>query len=320
MEEPDENVRLQESPYAVFKPVEKSKGFLSSARDFVRKLGRKSVQRNPGVTSSSSSPQTLTDSDYVSTDVEYETPPEEVQLTPGTTVKGLYDFAAKEPGDLTFKKGELLYIIEYLSKHRCIATNKIGNQGYIPCNYVKQVPLPPGTKVKGLYDFAAKEPDELAFKKDELLCIIELSTSNWWKAVNEIGNQGYIPRNYVKQVPLQPGTIVKGLYHFAAEEPEELAFKKDELLCIIELSSKGWCIAENGNGNQGCIPCNYVKQVLQRQGGFEVMGMCEFRGRTPKDLPFRKDEVLYIESESSAQQKSIALLMLMCCQQALVFA
>lgn len=41
---------------------------------------------------------------------------------------------------------------------------------------------------------------------------------------------------------------------------------------------------------------NNREQVTPWPPGTEVVGKYEFRGRTPEDLPFEKDEVLYIES------------------------
>ena len=52
--------------------------------------------------------------------------------------------------------------------------------------------------VKGLYEFKSDDPDDLPFKKGEILEIIEKPEENWWNARNEKGRVGQIPVPYVE--------------------------------------------------------------------------------------------------------------------------
>lgn len=49
---------------------------------------------------------------------------------------------------------------------------------------------------KALYDYTAQGPDELSFKENDIIYVLDMiSDQNWWKA--KIGNQiGLIPSNY----------------------------------------------------------------------------------------------------------------------------
>ena len=53
-----------------------------------------------------------------------------------------------------------------------------------------------GIKVVALYDYAAMNPDELSFKKNDVITIVSKEDDNWWKGVLH-GNQGILPSNYV---------------------------------------------------------------------------------------------------------------------------
>lgn len=59
--------------------------------------------------------------------------------------------------------------------------------------------LPAGTKVLAMYDYAALNPDELSFKKNDTIIIVSKEDDNWWKGVLN-GTQGILPSNYVQIV------------------------------------------------------------------------------------------------------------------------
>lgn len=65
-------------------------------------------------------------------------------------------------------------------------------------------PTPPAMKQKiyvALYDYAARTSDDLSFKVDDQLVIINNSDGDWWQAQNlKTGEKGYIPSNYVTQL------------------------------------------------------------------------------------------------------------------------
>jgi len=55
-------------------------------------------------------------------------------------------------------------------------------------------------KVLGKYDFEGSDPDDLPFKKGELLTIVSKDEEQWWTARNSLGQTGSIPVPYVAKV------------------------------------------------------------------------------------------------------------------------
>lgn len=63
------------------------------------------------------------------------------------------------------------------------------------------MPLKPGTKAEALFDFMGASPEDLPFKKNEVLTVTAPSEDpNWWYASNAQGKKGMIPANYVELI------------------------------------------------------------------------------------------------------------------------
>lgn len=58
---------------------------------------------------------------------------------------------------------------------------------------------------KSLYDFRAEEPDELSFRREEVMEIISKDQDPWWIGRNMNGNDGFVPSNYFSIWSLPPG-------------------------------------------------------------------------------------------------------------------
>ena len=58
---------------------------------------------------------------------------------------------------------------------------------------------------KALYDFDAQNPQEISFKRGDLLaCLSPDSQNPWWKGKKRQGTVGYFPANYVELVNVDP--------------------------------------------------------------------------------------------------------------------
>ena len=52
----------------------------------------------------------------------------------------------------------------------------------------------------GIYDCDSQIDDELSFKKDDLMYLIDTDEDGWWFVrLNSTGEEGYIPSNYVAE-------------------------------------------------------------------------------------------------------------------------
>lgn len=70
--------------------------------------------------------------------------------------------------------------------------------------------------VVALYSFQSQNSEELSFTKDERLDIIErpLNDPDWWRACNQLGETGLVPKNYVQIVP-----NMKSIRSWSAKSP-----------------------------------------------------------------------------------------------------
>ena len=123
------------------------------------------------------------------------------------------------------------------------------------------------------FHFQPQNEDELVLKKGDRITVIEKKEDGWWKG--KIGRQsGWFPSNYVyaeEENSKLPKTTapkpvlhkVKTLYHFDPKNAEELSFKKDEILDIIEKPEDDpeWWVARKQDGSTGLVPSNYITNI-----------------------------------------------------------
>lgn len=59
--------------------------------------------------------------------------------------------------------------------------------------------------VRALYNFNANDPEDLSFRKGELLNILEMHEEQWWKAQSQTSLQiGVVPANYLEEIARGP--------------------------------------------------------------------------------------------------------------------
>ncbi|XP_055329501.1 intersectin-2-like [Paramacrobiotus metropolitanus] len=141
-------------------------------------------------------------------------------------------FTAAGPEQISFAKNDMILVKKKTEtgwwEGELQAKGKQRQTGWFPAAYVKTVgsgsdsgattpshdkgkapPIPKaepassgglsGTKVKALYDYAAMNPDELTFKKDDIIIIVSKEDDNWWKGKLG-GREGILPSNYVQVI------------------------------------------------------------------------------------------------------------------------
>ena len=133
-----------------------------------------------------------------------------------------YSYSSRADEDMSFKKGDLLYIINKDEGDWWFAKAKgTGQEGYIPSNYVARK-SPEDAKSKsstlpsekssieeelthplfvGKYDYSSRTDNDLSFRKGELLYVMNPDEGDWWFARSkQTGQEGYIPSNYVAEL------------------------------------------------------------------------------------------------------------------------
>ncbi|XP_057582838.1 epidermal growth factor receptor kinase substrate 8-like protein 2 isoform X2 [Hippopotamus amphibius kiboko] len=88
--------------------------------------------------------------------------------------------------------------------------------------------------VKVLYDFTARNANELSVLKDEVLEVLE-DDHQWWKLRNRSGQAGYVPGNILAETRLEDTTLEQGVKYWGPASPTHklppsFAGNKDELI------------------------------------------------------------------------------------------
>jgi len=150
------------------------------------------------------------------------------------------------------------------------------------------------------HSFETSAPDELSFRKGDVLTI-HTCDEEWWKAELN-GVVGYVPHNYVKLCPsasqsfpgpVPPGCLV-ALQDFEAEGGEELSFKRGAFLKMLphptKHSESHW-IRALLDGNEGDIPISYVDAK-----GASALATDAFESDEQGKLTFSQGDMLTILS------------------------
>ncbi|KAL7421316.1 cytoskeletal protein binding protein [Cryptotrichosporon argae] len=116
--------------------------------------------------------------------------------------------------------------------------------------------------VKALYDYDAQDPEEeLSFKEDQILYVIEKGDDEWWKAKlkEEAGGTdspiGLIPFSYVEEVP--PLHTIRSLYAYESTAPDELSMGEDAVLEVFSVEDEWLLVRAEGDDKLGFVPRNY---------------------------------------------------------------
>ncbi|XP_076640777.1 SH3 domain containing ring finger posh isoform X1 [Halictus rubicundus] len=117
----------------------------------------------------------------------------QVQLHNRAYGRAIYDYVSKVPGDLSFKKGDIVILCKKIDNNWCFGESA-NSRGVFPLSYVQvMTPLTPHVpQCKALYDFRMTNDDEdgcLTFNKGEVISVIRRVDENWaeGKLLDRIG-------------------------------------------------------------------------------------------------------------------------------------
>lgn len=185
-----------------------------------------------------------------------------------------------------------------------------------------------------LYDYQARDTEELSIAKNEQLTVLE-AAGQWWKVRSDRGGVGLVPSNYVKELPL----IAKGGRPAAAEEPgmyqqtdlvvhngppllnircvvkhryastreDELSLEKGAEVIVLEKEEDGWWRGRCGT-RIGWFPFNYVEElketpqpvfvapppVKEKPYICGVVALYHFNSGNAEELAFQKGDLMDI--------------------------
>ena len=150
-----------------------------------------------------------------------------------------------------------------------------------------------GRKCSALYDYVARDNEELSIKKGEKLTVVS-DQGTWWTVGNDRGLEGLVPSNYVEidpqsaSVPPPGGASIRtnikeepNMYHqpdlmiqrngpslniraiakfkYIGSREDELSLEKGDDVIVMEKEADGWWRGRCGT-QIGWFPFNYVEE------------------------------------------------------------
>ncbi|KAL5506563.1 hypothetical protein EMCRGX_G008231 [Ephydatia muelleri] len=135
----------------------------------------------------------------------------------------------------------------------------------------KKLPPPPAKMAKALYNFEAKTPKELSFKKGTIIDLSHTVDDNWLEGSFE-GKKGIFPKAYVKIIPDDeihqatelnadiPTQFGIAKYDFNGHTLKELSLKKGDIVSILRKVDANW-LEGTLNDKKGIFPAAYVEMA-----------------------------------------------------------
>ncbi|KAF0553048.1 Actin-binding protein [Gigaspora margarita] len=161
----------------------------------------------------------------------------------------LYDYDAGEDNEISFKEGDIITDIEFVTEDWWQGTTSNGGVGLFPANYVEltmlkfMVPnssitsdnMPPRVKLPTMLPSRDNIPKSKKYKE----------------SLVDLNNQ--------EDEPETAGQSAIGLYDYDAREDNEISFMEDDVITDIEFVSEDWWQGTTSNGEVGLFPANYVE-------------------------------------------------------------
>ncbi|KAK4549361.1 hypothetical protein LTR36_006358 [Oleoguttula mirabilis] len=161
------------------------------------------------------------------------------------------------------------------------------------------------SRVKALYDFTPSEPGELAFRKNDIIAVLESVYKDWWKGSLR-GQTGIFPLNYVEK--LQDPTKDE-LERDAQMEAEVFGEIKnvEKLLALLSVRGEGSGGGRRGEREEEEISELYQRTLSIRPKLIELIGKYsqkkdDFTQLNEKFIKARRDYEALLESSMSQPQ------------------
>ncbi|XP_069049390.1 sorbin and SH3 domain-containing protein 1 isoform X12 [Lepisosteus oculatus] len=133
--------------------------------------------------------------------------------------RAIYDFKAQTAKELTFKKGDTVYILRQIDQNWYEGELR-GQVGIFPISYIEKLPPaekhlparpPPPAQVREIgeavakYNFTADTNVELSLRKGERVILLRQVDQNWYEGkIPETNKQGIFPVSYVDVLKKSP--------------------------------------------------------------------------------------------------------------------
>uniref|UniRef100_A0A8C7KN16 Intersectin 2b n=1 Tax=Oncorhynchus kisutch TaxID=8019 RepID=A0A8C7KN16_ONCKI len=202
----------------------------------------------------------------------------------GSEYVALYTYESPEPGDLTFREGDVILVTQREGEWW---SGGIGDRtGVFPSNYVKPKETDtssnsgksgqPGKKpeiAQVSTTYTATGTEQLSLAPGQLILILSKNPTGWWlgelQARGKKRQKGWFPASHVKMLGSNSGKStpaplpvcqVIAMYDYKAANEDEMSFSKGQLISVFDKNDPDWWKGEV-NGVTGLFPTNYVKMT-----------------------------------------------------------
>ncbi|KAF8137859.1 hypothetical protein K438DRAFT_1881273 [Mycena galopus ATCC 62051] len=113
-------------------------------------------------------------------------------------------------------------------------------------------------KTRFAYIPSPDSPNDISFREGEILDIVGRVDNWWWQAKKADGTIGFARSNFVDIIPQ-----AKALHEYTASEddPNQISFRKGEILNIVDDKSNEWWLATKADGTIGFVPSNFLRLI-----------------------------------------------------------
>lgn len=142
------------------------------------------------------------------------------------------------------------------------------------------------TKVRALYDLISYEPDELSFRKNDIITVLESVYRDWWKGSLPNGKVGIFPLNYVTPV--------------VTKSPRELAKEQqfEQKILAVDLKKVDKLLALLSTNDPDQINEDEITKLYN-----EIVPIRPSVGKFIDKYSIRKEELFQLNSQLSAEAK-----------------
>ncbi|XP_076309515.1 growth factor receptor-bound protein 2-like isoform X2 [Tachypleus tridentatus] len=160
-----------------------------------------------------------------------------------------YDFNATADDELSFKKGEVLKVLNVEDDMNWYRAELDGKEGLIPSNYIE---MKKHECSSGVQHFKVLRDMQGKF----FLWVVKFNSLN--ELVDYHRSASVSRSQDIKLMDMQPEQfLVQALYDFQAQEAGELEFKRTDIITVLDRSDAHWWEGEMCS-KRGFFPASYV--------------------------------------------------------------
>eukprot|EP00002_Diphylleia_rotans_P039893 TRINITY_DN9372_c0_g1_i3.p1 TRINITY_DN9372_c0_g1~~TRINITY_DN9372_c0_g1_i3.p1 ORF type:complete len:838 (+),score=160.36 TRINITY_DN9372_c0_g1_i3:36-2549(+) len=198
------------------------------------------------------------------------------------TCKAKRDFPGNRQGELPFKKGDKIVVIEKVTTDlwRGMLNNRVG---VFPASFVDL------EQYVAVEAHDALQPDDLAFPQNAIVTLLDRSDSQRWKGEYD-GKIGYFPPRSVTRAEQYPANR-----DYRAARGEELSLRKGDNVTVLQKSDGDYLLV-SANGLVGYVPKSLVtlSDFTPTEPYTEALAVRDYAARSADEISFPKFATIQI--------------------------